>query len=374
MKNPLWIINSALIITVSVLIILIILLRGEPPKRESLIPKALPPLQKGVSSINPKSIYENDLFRTHIRPVFPKQEKVDPVVVMPTPPQEHHFVKKPKMIPEFLPPLDIELKGIIFNSNRLQSRIIVMDKKTKYEELYKIGDTIEDANLVFIDKNKAIFVRSNGQQEAIFITPQAAQRDPIYNPHISTNSIEQVGEAVYTINLNQFNKEVSSVAQFLDLLDITTAFDKGISIGAHIGKASPKSIGAALGLQQGDIILSINNTPTTSTSDRVAIFKQLEKNIEAQPITVKILRKGSTITHTYTLQQEKHKKKEKTGEQLIGNTMPMQQVMQHQQKIEEVTDRTLTQTQTNKKIADILKKDDRKKMAEYGGRNNLLQR
>ena len=164
------------------------------------------------------------------------------------------------------------------------------------------------------------------------------------------------------------------MAQFLDLLDITTAFDKGISVGSHIGKAASKSIGSALGLQQGDIILSVNNTPTSSTTDRVAIFKQLEKNTDAQPIVVKILRKGSTIIHTYTLQKDKNKKKEKPIEPSIGNTLPTQQAMQNQQKIEEVTDRTITQAQTNNKIADMLKKDDRKKMVEYGGRNNLLKR
>lgn len=378
MKNPLWIINSALAVLVCLLFILMVALKSSLPKRESLSAHAVAPVQNNLARVIPARIYENDLFKTYVKPVIQAPPVAEENFNPPPPPQPKSFAKKPKSAPEFLPPLDIELKGVIFNSNSFYSRAIIMNRKTKQETLYKIGDAIEDAHLIYVGKNKVMFIRSNGQQESLFVTAEDAQKDPIYAPSQTTSAVEKIDDTNYIINIDQFTKEINNLAQLLDALDITTAFDKGQSIGCHIGKISLKSIGAALGLRQGDVIVSINNIPTNTTSQRVKIYKELEKADNNQYVPVVILRGGRTVDITYTLHKRAPKKETDSKYHRLpaGTPLPAeaQQALRENPKIAEVTQQTLSQAQTNNGIADTFKKNDKKSMVEYGGRNALLQR
>lgn len=378
MKNPFWIINSALAVFACFLLILMMVMKTSLPKRESLSAHGSAPLQNHLSRVIPAHIYENDIFKTYVQPVIPEEQKEKENFNPPLPPQPKNFSKKPTSAPEFLPPLDVELKGVIFNSNSLYSRAVMMDRKTKQEKLYKIGDSVEDAHLIYIGKNKVMFIRSNGQQESLFVTAEDAQKDPIYAPAQTSNAVEKIDETNYIINVDQFIKEINNLSQLMDLLDITTAFDKGQSIGCHVGKISLKSIGGTLGLRQDDIIVSINETPTNTTSDRVKIYKELGKAENNQRISMVVLRNGAPLNFNYVLHKRTVKKEPDPKYQRLpaGTPLPVeaQKNIRENPKIAQVTQQTLSQAQTNNAVADTFKKNDKKSMVEYGGRNALLQR
>lgn len=379
MKNPLWIINSTFAVLLCVLCITMLLMRSPTPRRDSIYPQNVTRIQQGAPLPNPVRIYENDLFRTFVRPQEAEKTPGEEVIVVPAPPQPKSFMKKPQRLPEFLPPLEVELKGVIFDTNSLYSRAIIMDRKSGKEELYKIGDAVGDAHLIYVGKNKAIFVRSNGQQETLFVTAEAAQKDSIYTPSQISTAIEQLDETNYIVNTDQFSKEINNLAQFIEMLDITTAFEKSRSIGCRVGKLAPRSIGPALGLRYGDIITSINDIPTTSTSDRVKIYKMIENMESNQQVVVSILRNGMPRQFTYTLKQKPSKKtpeEQKHQRWPAGTPLPEEarSAMRNDPKIAEINQQTLAQAQTNNAVADIFKKNDKKAMVDYGGRNAFLQR
>ena len=197
MKSPLWMVNAIFALFLCLLFVLMLILKKPIIKRTSISPQEpSAPLMQEVSKINPVRIYESDLFRTFVR-AQPLQQEVaveDQPIVPPAPPLPKTFVKKQRAMPEFLAPLEVELKGIIYNSNSVYSRAIIMDRKTKQEKLHKIGDTLEDAHLIFIGKNKAMFIRSNGQQETLFVSAEAAQKDPMYAPHNVSTAVERIDE------------------------------------------------------------------------------------------------------------------------------------------------------------------------------------
>lgn len=380
MKSLLWMVNSILALLLTMLFVFMFLLKKPIIRRTSILPPPITSsLETEASKINPIRIYESDLFRTHVKAqlLIPSEETEKPVVP-PMPPQPKSFMKKPRATPEFLSPLDVELKGIIYNSNSLYSRAIIMNKKTNTESLCKIGDSVEDAHLIFISKHKALFIRSNGQQETLFVSAEAAQKDPLYAPPQISSAVERIDEFHYLVNTMQFAKEIQNLAQFLDMLDITTAFDKGQVIGCRIGKITPKSIGAALGLQYGDIITKINDISATTTSNRVKIFKQLLEAQNNQQISAIILRAGSPLALNYTLQQEFQQKKiPDTYKQLPAGTLlpaEVQYGMRNNKKSVEVTEQTLQQAHANNAVADVFKRNDQKSMIDFGGRNGLVQR
>ncbi len=369
MKSPIWILNSTLLIFYLIIIGIIFLVRQEIPSRKSLRPEIITtPIKKEVSKINLARIYENDLFNTLIKiapPVLPVEETA---VAVPRLPSLKPIPVPQKPVLQFLPPLPISLKGIIFSTNEQENRAIIANNKTKQEGLYKIGDKIEDADLIRIDRHKAILIRSNGQQETIFISQSDAQNDPIYTQETPwTFVVKKVSESLFIVDPKSFIRRVTSLAQFMDMLDVTTAFEHGISIGCRVGKMDPLSIGPALGLQPNDIITSINDKPTTTTRDRVAIYNEIKNLTRDATITVKLVRNGAEQTYSYSL--EKIAKEEETQELALGSS-----ILEQPRQADAASTEMLTQANHfNAPLQDI-KKRDKSMMLRNGGRQTMLQR
>ena len=305
MKHPLWILNSLLLILALAVSGVIFFTQERVPAREDIEPEEyVKPIQEDTSKINTSKIYEFDLFGTYKKEIPVPEEKSD-VQPLPAPPEPQKVVVPQLPKPKFLEPLDISLKGIIaFLNDDTKNRAIIADNKTQKEKNYKVGDKIEDARLIRIFNNKIMFLRSNGQQEVLYLREQDAKLDPSYAMISDWNGIvEQVGTNDFTINTQEFTKKVKSLGQFIDMLDISTAYKEGSSIGCRIGIVDEKSLGSQLGLKVSDIVTQINGVPATTTTNRFNIYKKITGAKEDDTVTVILTRDNQEITIEYTLQE-----------------------------------------------------------------------
>lgn len=55
---------------------------------------------------------------------------------------------------------------------------MIADNKTNQEGTFKVGDTVQDAQLIRIFSNKIILLRNNGQQEVLYLREQDAKLIP----------------------------------------------------------------------------------------------------------------------------------------------------------------------------------------------------
>lgn len=303
MKHPFWIINTGLLFFVLLATAFIYFSRLTLPKRESIEPSEIAPRKELKVAINIQKIYENDLFDTYTKEL-PKAQKLDLVIPFPNPPAQER-IAAPKIIePEFLDPLQITLMGIIVvGSNDTKNRAIIREDKTKQEGTYKVGDIIQDSQLIRIFKNKVILLRLNGQQEVLYLRETDAKSDVAYTQENQwENIIKKSGEHTYIINPETFVERVTNLSRFIEIINTTTAYHKGKSVGLKVGQLGAQSLGALLGLQKGDIITSINNISTESTEERLAIYKNIIHTPMGHSVKVKLSRKNRDIILTYTLQ------------------------------------------------------------------------
>jgi type II secretory pathway component PulC len=305
MKHPFWIINLGLLSLVLAVFAFIFLssVTVSQPKAEDLEAEEVPLRKEEKVAINIKKIYEDDLFGTYIREVSPTKQ-LETTIPFPNPPAQQKITIPAIIEPEFLDPLQVTLKGIIVvSSNDSKNRAMIQDNKTMQEGTYKVGDLIQDAQLIRIFKNKIIFLRLNGQQEILYLREQDAKTDPVYNvAHEWDTVIKKTGNSTYLVNPKTFVEQVRTLTECIDLLNATTAYLQGKSIGLRIGNLSKSPFGTMIGLQNGDVILSINNIPAQTTEERLAIYKNVTSLKVGNTITVKILRKNREITLTYTLE------------------------------------------------------------------------
>jgi type II secretion system protein C len=359
MRHPLWILNNALLCLVIGVLIFVLLSRQQVPERESIEPSThATELKKETSKINISKIYENDLFDTYQKEILKPRESLV-IAQIPEPPKPIPVEVPPPPKPQFLDPLQIMLKGIMATSDDAHNVAIIFDNKTKREIPYKVGEKIEDAQLIRVFKNKIIFLRSNGQQEVFYLRQQDAQQDPTFAKMSDwKDTIKKIAPNNYQLSLSNFIAKVSSLAQFIDLLDVTTVYQHGISKGLHIG-TTDNNLAESLGLKTGDIILDINDIQPNDTSQRMAIYKQMINLNPGDQIKVTLQRDGQLFILNYTATEFAQNKKE-PAIPLAAGTVSEQTLHEEQHKI-------LEKKHTFAPTLQEIRQQERKNMLQRGG-------
>lgn len=318
MKHPLWILNGTLCSLLIAILFFIFFSHKQIPMFEEIEPENYSTVvKKEAFEINIKKIYENDLFNTYTK-VAPEGYHSPQLEPLPEPPQPF-TVKIPDIpTPKFLEPLKVTLKGIISISNDYtKNKAIISDTVTNKENLYKVGDFIEDAQLIKIFNRKIIFLRANGQQEVLYLREVDAQNDPMYLATGDWNGIAyKISDNNYIMSIKEFARRVKDLAQFIDLFDLTTTYKRGRSVGCRIGKSNEPLLVNQFGLDTNDIILSINDIPATNTQNRLKIYNTVLNLQDSDVIVVSLIRNQHPVTIHITLSEIKPIKTTKPIEQM----------------------------------------------------------
>jgi hypothetical protein len=179
-----------------------------------------------------------------------------------------------------------------------------MDNKTKQEGTYKIGDKVADAQLIRIFGNKIILLRTNGQQEVLYLREQDARMDASYTMIDEWSTvIKALNNTSFMVDPQIFAERVADLAQFIDMIRLITAYKQGKSIGCRIGQLEEKSLGIALGLQAGDIIISVNSIPADTMENRLKIYTDVVSKKLNDTITITLMRNKQEYNFTYLLKE-----------------------------------------------------------------------
>lgn len=386
MKSPIWIINSALLLLLFIILSYIFFTKVHVPSTVSLRPqtfesstdKDYKPLSQGFL----KTIYEdNDLFGTYIpqriEPISSQQIKAVPP---PNPPAMRPNTPLPTPIVNFMDPLKITLTGIIMSSNESENRVIIADNATKEEKLYKMGDKISDAFILRIFKNKILLLRSNGQQETLFINPEEAHAEIKALQESSWQDvIQKETNFTFMIDPIAFGLRVRGLPQLIEMLDLTTVFSKGRSVGTRIGKIEPKSLGYALGFEPGDIIVNINGITPTTTANRIAIYNQLLSISLGAKVTVETVRKKKRIKLNYTIASLMQKTMLQPLNPIqsdeLDRVAPQSSMINLQKPLDLIEQKSaiINQKQNMNSTIGTIKKNDKQAMKKFGSRKSFLQ-
>lgn len=306
MTHPLWIINSTMLLFV----VLAFLFARWPstalPEQESITPKPyIRKIREQVPETASNKIFEEDLFGTYKKEII-QEKPIEKEFTIPEPPQPKPPVVPTTPEPQFLDPLDISLKGIIIiGYDPAKNSALILDNKTSTESVYKTGSTFEDAVLVKILANKVIFLRSNGQQEILYLRAEDAKKEVAATDVSVWNTIiTSLGDNTYTLDPMRFVTQVPNLAQFIELLHLTTAYEKGVAIGCRIGSIENNSFGTKIGLAKNDIITSINGIAVGPLENRMDVYHKLVALPEESFITIELLRKGKPKTITIILRKQ----------------------------------------------------------------------
>jgi len=322
MKSPLWIVNSSLLFLTLVVLIYVLV-----PKKVSLhkIPLSVTaPLQTTfteISKVNIDHIYEHDIFGTYdMKPIItPSQASQIPTI--PEPPKPIPLYVDAPAIPEFLPPLNFTLKGVILDEEETRSYAILLNNATREEHLYKAGGKVEDAHIIKIMKEKVIVLRNNGQQETIYLSPEMLKKETYFVHNKAwSHIVQKIDDSSFAIDPTTFAHKIRTLANFIGFCDFTTAFKEGKNMGIRVGSTDQSGIVYAVGLEYGDIITSIMDISVNTTKGRVEAYQKVIGLPLDSSVKVSLLRKGALKSIAYklvTIQETEKNKDKKPLEQKV---------------------------------------------------------
>jgi len=333
MRHPLWLVDSTFLILFLAAAIFVFFSQQKLPKRITLQSETIKTASvKTAPSIDITQIYENDLFNTYQKTVQPISQP-DYSHPMPQVPTQSTVSAPEQKNQPLLEPLNIKLKGVIVLNDASNNIAIIADTKSSEQKNYKVGDLIEDAQLIRILSNRIILIRSNGQQEVLYLNEKDIEKSPLVQSekaHWAT-VVKKIHDELFLLDPEMFCLVVRNIAQLIDLLDLTTLYQSGKSIGCRVGNIMPDSLGAAMGIEPFDVVTLIDTLPVNETEQRHTVYQKLLEKKEGQTVVIELLRNNAPLTFTYQL----HDLKDPFDDTLHA--------MQKTEKLEGITDQSYTQ-------------------------------
>lgn len=307
MKSPLWIITSALTVLLFAVIVSIVFSAKKIFEKPRTAPITVPARveleeEKVISPKDFRMIYEDkDIFGT-FKPMMAPVTVTDVLPSLPKPPFPRPVMPRQKPALQFLPQLPIKITGIIASNIEEKSQVSFLNNNTRKTTSYNVGDTVMDATVLRIFPRKVIILRSNGQQETLFMYPEDAKAEISELKDVTWNDVVQrQTETQFLVNPTSFASRIPTLAELIDALDALPVSKENEAIGIRIGKMDRSSIGFALGLQPGDLITHIADIATNSTEDRMKAYNKVVQLKMGSACSVKCTRMGRQMTLTYTL-------------------------------------------------------------------------
>jgi len=184
-----------------------------------------------------------------------------------------------------------------------QAYAVIEDQKTREQLLYRPGDTIQNATVKMVLREKVVLtvsgrdevltqeepgVTKSGAPGAVRADAGAAARPP------AAEAVQQV-----TVSQDQAEQAMSNLGDLLNQATFRPHVEDGRPAGISITGIKPNAIFRKLRLRNGDIITGVNGQSIASVDDAMRTFGTLSTD---GPIQVQIKRRGQEETLEYKIE------------------------------------------------------------------------
>lgn len=180
---------------------------------------------------------------------------------------------------------------------------VIEDGIKKEQNLYRAGDTIQDATVKLVLREKVI-LHVQGKDEVLTIekleSGGSGKGGRVSRPLPTKPGIARP-PSVRRIRLNRSQLE-TALKSDLDISKqarVRPYFKDGKPNGIILTGVKPNSVYRRLGLRNGDILLGVDEADIQSAEDVSTIYQRINS---ASELTVKIKRRGRVITMNYTIE------------------------------------------------------------------------
>lgn len=173
---------------------------------------------------------------------------------------------------------------------------VIMDNSKKKQDIYRIGDSVQEAVINKIVRNKVI-LRVGERNEVLTIEEGSKEAGP---GDISRTPASNIAAALpsRTISLRRSDVEESlqDINKILSEARVRPYFKDGTPKGLIVTGIRGNSLFRRMGFRNGDIVQGVDSKPITSPDDIVSMYSDLKS---ASNVAIQILRRGREQTLNY---------------------------------------------------------------------------
>ncbi|MBC8469020.1 MAG: hypothetical protein H8D56_06070 [Planctomycetes bacterium] len=171
---------------------------------------------------------------------------------------------------------------------------VIENIKTKIQDLYRIGDTIEGTRIERIDRNKIVLI-NEGRREvlSLYVTDRISDGiEKSIEPVIAqtpdaAEAVNVISPTEREINTKAFLARVGGMEAIMKTVEVAPYLEDGQEKGVRITGLEGLSMARFVGFENGDIIQNINGSTVTN---RRKAFQILRKARSQSSIEIQLLR------------------------------------------------------------------------------------
>ncbi len=203
--------------------------------------------------------------------------------------------------------LKIALLGTVAG-DQANAVAVIEDRKKRKQDLYKVGDSVQDALIKKILRGKVV-LEVGGKDEILAMeetTASSSSSTPGTSPRRSTPANVQAGsrtrslERTISIRRNDIDESLQDINALLSQARILPHFENGEADGLAVTGIKAGSIFMKMGLRNGDIVHGVNGDTITTPDDILSIYSDMQSG---SGLSIQIKRGGRERTINYRFLQ-----------------------------------------------------------------------
>jgi len=196
---------------------------------------------------------------------------------------------------ETLEPTDLKLNLLgTITGDKKEAYAVIEDTVEKKQDLYRIGDTIQNATVKMILREKVV-LNVNGKDEILGIEKvSGSQQTRKPSPELGGTSSQNI-----TLKRSQIDSAIKDVNTLMKQVRIRPNFKNGKPDGFRLTGIRPNSIFYNMGLKSGDIITGVDGKDIESVDDALKFYQNLQSSSKLQ---LQIKRRGRPKTIDYHIE------------------------------------------------------------------------
>ncbi len=196
--------------------------------------------------------------------------------------------------------LKLKLWGTV-TGDRGKTYAVISKQKERKQNLYKVGDTIQNATVKIILREKVV-LNVNGKDEILKLEKVTGAKKRIISSRkriISSKKSRGSFSQNITIKHSRIEKAIKNVNDLMKQVRIRPHFSNGKPNGLNLSGIRPGSIFSEMGLKSGDIITGVNGKNIESVDDALQFYESLKSSSNVQ---LQLKRKGLQKTINYNIE------------------------------------------------------------------------
>jgi general secretion pathway protein C len=191
---------------------------------------------------------------------------------------------------------DIVLIGTVVGPKELSCA--VFKDNSGLQEVFKVGESVFGLGVLYSVKKDKVIVRQGGKTVEIPIEDVKVKE--VKNPVSGGASLfaQKIGRDTYIVDQRKIQQAISNPSQMMTDARLKPNVNNGKEGGFILSEVKPGGIYHSLGLQDGDVLLRINEYDISNPERALQAFTAL-KGLER--VQIDLMRRGSKMTMTYQI-------------------------------------------------------------------------